>query len=447
MSFGIWSRAGENNEPKPTGAGSRHILLTSLGMIAFLGSVTSASVTAETGRLAPTPTADSVWNEPHPLRREALLEGRDYTFNKVAFIHRYSYRNLYSAPAAGEDGFRGTTGSVTSDMLFTDIHFHYTLGDDSQRQRVSVGLQRSEDFDGHFDRQLLGISHQATDRWRIGLLGNMTADKANTDIYLEARWRGDANTMLRFAIIFPDLLYNDKVRNDSEYLDSPQTFFAHWRYGGSGPWLIESAVNYTPETGFIDNDAGVEVDSRQLRTLLNIGRSHQLAGTDWVSSVQWRFERTRRSFQLDRADAPDQDRFERDYHMLELQSQRTDLAWQPTFGVRYLRLDEAGYTGIARDFSGTEDRTEIGAFAGGRMQISDRVQFTPSLHVARMSLTQAITWGTGRNRDDREWQAEMTMPWSFQLDPEADRWLTLNITAQFHEGNLGGGNMQLHWPL
>ncbi len=410
-----------------------------------LGLASTGQASTDPGRIASVPTSASSWSEPHPLRREALLEGRDYDYNKISFMHRFSYRNIYQTPLAGQDGFRGTTGSVTSDMLFTDYFFQKTLG--RGPQQVQVISQRSEDFDGHYDRHFLGFSHQLNPQLRLGLGGNIVADKAESDVYLEARWQPSEQRLLRMTMMAPDVLYNDKVRDNTKYQDKPFTWFVHGRILDLGAWWLEAALNYQPNARILDFDAGVDAQGRQLRSLLLIARTHQLAGQPWRSSLQWEQERTRRNYLFDRLEGPPADDFRRLYQMLQWQSQRQDLAWQPTWGLRYMRHYENGYTGLARDHGARELRREIGAYVGGRFQVRPGVQFTPSLHLAEVDLQRELQWGTGPVRDDRQWQAEMTMPWSFLLDAEQDAWISINITLQLHKLDLGGGNLQLHWPL
>jgi len=49
-------------------------------------------------------------------------------------------------------------------------------------------MQRFEDFDGRFDRQIVGIERRLGTDWRVALAGDIQGSKAESDVQIEASW-------------------------------------------------------------------------------------------------------------------------------------------------------------------------------------------------------------------------------------------------------------------
>ncbi|MFU8814387.1 MAG: hypothetical protein ACNA7W_03515 [Pseudomonadales bacterium] len=179
-----------------------------------------------------------VWTEPSPWCREALLDGRDFNYSREAFLHRESYRHRSDEPTTDADGVRGTAGSVSGDELYTDIHLQKTFWADNERLGFFVRMQRFEDFDGRFDRQIVGVQAQLGSAWQVALAGDVKGSKAETDVQLEARWQPDDHRLLRLVYVAPELFFNDKD-GVGEYDKQPHTVFLHYRHRFGGGSIAE----------------------------------------------------------------------------------------------------------------------------------------------------------------------------------------------------------------
>lgn len=161
-----------------------------------LGSIASASA--------------DIWSEPHPFRREALIEGRDFEYDSRSFLNRLSYQPLF-VTQPGHDGIYGSAGSVTSTELYLDVAVQQTLRFDDERHSIRLNYRRSEDYDGYFDQQRIGYGIDVSD-FRFGVSGDVRGDKAETDVYFEADWTPSENAFWRINLILPDAYLNQKER-------------------------------------------------------------------------------------------------------------------------------------------------------------------------------------------------------------------------------------------
>ena len=110
-------------------------------------------------------------------------------------------------------------------------------------------------------------------------------------------------------------------------------------------------------------------------------------------------------------------------------------------------LDETGWFGTASEALGATDRVEATAFAGLHWKTSETSWWEPALHVTRVDVDHAFTQGPWRNRNQKEWQAKLLLPWRVMLDAKSGGILTLHASIRLHEFRFGGGNIQIHWPL
>jgi hypothetical protein len=383
-----------------------------------------------------------VWTEPNPWRREALLEGRDFNYSREAFLHRESYRHRSSAPPTDADGVRGTAGSVTGDELYTDIHLQKTLWADNDRVGFFVRMQRFEDFDGYFDRQIVGVTTRLGSAWQIALAGDVKGSKAETDVQLEARWQPDDDRLLRLVYIAPELFFNDKD-GAGEYDRQPHTAFLHYRHRFGGGSFVELALNHSPRAVFDTEDGGLRAQGRQTR-LMARGEAplgHQRIG------ARLELETTRRRFEWAESPAPGADGFRRDMVAATLYAAFDGVRFTPEVGVRHFDLKEDGWFGTGLSSTGRVRRDEWIGYAGVVIPTTSRQRWEPTVYVDRHDVSRRFFDVTGRNSERDGWAAKLAVPWRYRLSESNDAMLTVNLTFRLHTTNFGGGNVQLHWPL
>ena len=406
-----------------------------------------------TGMLAllPLPALADVWLEPTPMRRDALLGGRDFNYNSEAFLHRLSFRPLSSAPRAGADGLRGTAGSTRSDELYFDMFMQKTLRADDGRNEAFVRMQRSEDFDGRFDRQIVGFGHRIND-FRLAIAGDVRGDKAETDVQFEAQWQPDDQRLARLAVILPDAYFNDKTPRDAEYRKRPFSYFGHARLGGSldgAPgWGFEGALTYSPPARVVDNEMGIDASGNQTRAMATLTLP---AAGPLRTQVRVEGERTSRSFSFNRIEMPADNFFQRRMHSVQLTVRHTGHPLTPSAGLYRLRLHESGWFGDNLRVSGRESRDELFAFVGIRQQLSDRWFWEPTVYAGHAQVLQNQIADDrsddARNEEDREWQGKLALPMRYIVDEARGGVLTIQPTLRLHRAAFGGGNLQLHWPF
>ena len=397
------------------------------------------------------PTTADIWTEPAPMRRDALLEGRSFNYNSESFLHRLSFRQLSERPWSDADGLSGTAGSSRSNELYFDMFLQKTLRADDGRNEAFVRMQRSEDFDGYFDRQIIGFGHRLGD-YRLAIAGDVRAEKAETDVQFEAQWQPDNQRLVRLAMILPDAYFNDKTPRDAEYRTRPVSYFVHARFGGalqgSPGWGFQGALTYSPPARIIDRELGIDASGNRTRAMAEI--TLPLVGV-LRPRIRLEGERSTRSFSFTRSDVPEDDFFRRRMHSVHLMATHTSAHLTPTFGLYHLRLHESGWFGDNLAVSGRESRDELIGFVGIRQQLGDRWHWEPTLYAGHSSVIQAqvadTASGDEQNNNDDEWQGKLALAFRYTLDEANGAVLTINPTLRLHRAAFGGGNIQLHWPF
>ena len=378
-----------------------------------------------------------MWFEPHPMRRAAITEGRNFDLNAEAFSQRFSYRHLSALPKPGEGGLRGTGGSLTGDDLYHETTAQLALKSDSGIHGLLFRMRRAEDLDGRFDRMLIGYRYNVNEQLGFTLAGDATGDKSQSDLQFGAHWQPAAGRRLRAALVLPEFLYNDKKSGGGRYEREARTLFLHYQQEGSG-WSSQVSLNLSPEAKFASS--AVNVNASQLRA------AGQLTNSDsrWQTTYRVEYERTTRDYA---GTAPRAARFERRYNSVSAEARYTFHELQPNAGLRLMVLDETGWFGTASEALGATDRVEATAFAGLHWKTSETSWWEPALHVTRVDVDHAFTQGPWRNRNQKEWQAKLLLPWRVMLDAKSGGILTLHASIRLHEFRFGGGNIQIHWPL
>jgi hypothetical protein len=383
-----------------------------------------------------------VWTEPNPWRREALLEGRDFNYSREAFLHRESYRHRSNDPPTDADGVRGTAGSVTGDELYTDIHLQKTFWADDERLGFFVRMQRFEDFDGYFDRQIVGVAARLGSAWQVALAGDVKGSKAETDVQLEARWQPDDDRLLRLVYVAPELFFNDKD-GAGEYDKQPHTAFLHYRHNFGGGSVAELALNHSPRAVFDTEDGSLRADGRQTRLM---ARGEVPVGAQRLGA-RLELDRTRRRFDWTENPASGAESFRRDMVAATLYAAFDEVPFNPTVGVRHFSLKEDGWFGSGIASTGRVRRDELIGYAGVVIPATARQRWEPTVYVDRHDVSRRFFDVTGRDSERDGWAAKLAVPWRYLVSESNDAVLTVSLTFRLHTTNFGGGNIQLHWPL
>lgn len=383
------------------------------------------------------------WEEPHPWRRQALLEGRRFDYDSEGFLQYFSFRHLSSHPASHEDGVAGTVGSVTSDRALVDFRFRKRFVFDGERQSFLFQADRSEDFDGYYDRQLVGFSHRPTRHWRLAIRGDVRGDKAESDIWFQGEWLPGNGNRLWLALILPDLWFNEKTDSGLEYREQPRTFFGQWQTGGDQGTRLEINLNHSPAVTIVDTNTGLEATGDQTRAMVALGY-HE---TDWHGRLEVRGESTSRHYDFGTLPAPPADEFDREMHSATLSLTLDSLAWQPQFGLHHLRMREQGWFGTASGSTGEIVREEPLAWAQVTLPGGPRHHWEPALYISRPRIHQQVQSPQWHDRDTKAWRAKIAFPWRYVTDADAGGVITITPSLQLHQFGFGGGNVQLHWPL
>ncbi|WP_339858638.1 hypothetical protein [Pseudohongiella acticola] len=388
--------------------------------------------------------AQTAWRDPHPQRLDGFVEGREFLYNSSSFINRFSYRQLSQVPAPGEDGLSGTGGSITGDELYLETSLQKTLFFDNDTVGVIARVQRREDFDGRFDRQLLGVVRKFGDHWQGILSADVSGDKGEIDFYYEAAWQPDSSQRLRLALVQVDRLYNNKGNSDNKYERTPVTLFAHYQYQSDRYLGFDLAVNYSPHAQYEDRDTSLYIRGDQLRVAgsLTLGVSRH-----WRSQWSFKLENSNRDFRaLAPAASAGRDAFTRRMRSATF-ALTSDVAAEYHAGVRYLTLDEQGWFGQNLASSGFHRRDELMLFAGLTVWRRDASWWQPTLTVGDIEVDRELWQRPADNRQDDEWQARLSLPWRYVVNQESGAILTLNPTLDLDAMKFGGGNIQLHWPF
>ncbi|MBA55645.1 MAG: hypothetical protein CMK89_14415 [Pseudomonadales bacterium] len=379
------------------------------------------------------------WHNPHPWRPQAVVEGRGYDYNTEYFVQTFSYRHLINDPSPVADGIRGTGGSITSDRLYLDIHYRQTFEFDNGHQAFNLEMQRSEDFDGSYDRQLVGL-RQTLDRWQLSLQGDVFSDKSISDIYLGVKRLQGENGWLQLSWILPDAYFNEKTNTDNKVLEAPQTFFVQWHRQHSGASTTLS-INHSPDSTLRDIDQEDEVTSRQTRAAL----SQHFTSDHWDWRVDIEAEQTRRRHQL--TGIPAVQAFNRDMAALTVALRRLQGPRQMQLGIRYFWLDEAGWFGRELNANAWVERKEPMLFGSIRHRLSDTQWLEPTLYLSVPRVRQQSVNNEWKSRDFESFVGKLSLPWHIRVAATNGAVLSIVPALRLHRLGFGGGNIQFHWPL
>lgn len=409
-----------------------------MGVLLFCA--TGAAVVSP--RMARATFSNGLRMEPQPFRLERVLEGRTFDYNAESFIHRASFaprQPILDLPVT-PDHIAGTAGSTRSDELFMDVSTQLSVTLDPPFF-FRHAFRRTEDFDGWYDRNLIGLGVNATPDLAFLVLADVFQDKGRTDLQPEIAWDPGDGNQIRLAVVFTDLLYNTKQAVGTQE-DKPVTGFASGRLVLPGGHSVAGYWNETPRVrlrmdsvGYADTgrDVGIEWRMRMHDGI----EMHGLAEGGWMERKA-------------SADLPDREpvdeKMERTYFRARF---GVDLApWRghrPFLAMQYLRLEETGDVLALQERLAC--RREWMGVVGTCFAVADAVSFQPTLfvnHVHGHDLPRDAEEGKARVNGV---QGKIALPVDWAPQGEAGARLTVNPTFRLHRAAFGGGNVQLRIPL
>lgn len=402
---------------------------------------TNLSITIGIAALIPATLAAELNHLPQPWRQDAVVLGDEATTNEERYLHHLSYAHRQPAPSLIDNGIRGTGGSVGSQRLYLDFRFRQDYGFNQDRQGFLLDIQRSEDFDGTYERQLIGFRHQLTEATEVWLQGDVFADKARSDVYLSSRHTFSNGAWFHASWMFPDLYFNDKTESDDAFVDSAQSYFLQWhrpagQHRQSG---TTASLTYSPPSTFDSRSEGLVVENETVRGAL----SHQHRLGHWDLRLSLSGEYTRRRYKLD--ELADAIPTSRDHAKVEAKAVYHRHRLQPGIGLHYFYLREQGYTG--RNLDEIEDLRRKEPTLSGHFSVTlaPAVTLKPTIYLSAPDIDQSYS---GRHEEDyREFTGKLALPFEILLSREEGAILTLAPTFYLHKAAFGGGNLQLHWPM
>ncbi|WP_372999108.1 hypothetical protein [Marinobacter sp.] len=390
--------------------------------------------------LFPAPTIQAAdFHLPQPWQQEAVVEGRAEIYNSERFLNELSFRHQHP-PGPTQQGIRGTAGSARSKRLFMDFRFYRDFAFDNEHQGFLLDIQRSEDLDGAFDRQLVGFRHTLNNT-DLRIHGDVFHDKSLSDIYLAARHRFSGGDWLEAAWILPDAYFNSKTETNDEFATKPQSLFLQWHRGrreASRDGGSTLSLNVSPESELVSRSAGLSVRSRSVKAALTQSFLFQQAEV----TLSGKGEYVRRTYQLEEGGSPE---FTRDHFQLMAEVAPPGLRLSPRLGVSGLYLDETGYFGRSINNTGTVRRREANIFGSVSFQLTPRTDLAPELFLGTANVRQKLEGEPQENHTG--FIGKVAFPVNILLSATDNAMLTINPTFYLHKSNFGGGNVQLHWPM
>jgi hypothetical protein len=375
-----------------------------------------------------------------PWQQDAVVLGAEETANVERYLHELTFEHNQQAPSVTENGIRGAAGSVGSRRLYLDFRYRQDFGFNDNRQGFLLDIQRGEDFDGTYDRQLVGFRHQLTDDTELWLQGDVFADKSRSDVYFSARHTLDGGSWLHGSWIFPDLYFNDKTRSDDGFVDPAQSLFLQWHQPGNDDGEGTTAsVTYSPPSTFNSREENLIVENETVKAAF----SHRQVWGRWQLNVSPSGEYTRRTFDLDeRADAIAS---RRDHVRAEAEAVYHHHRLKPGLGLHYFYLREDGYTGRNLDELVDLRRREPTLSGQLSLPLATAVTLRPQVYLSAPNIDQIYS-----ESDDEQFQGftgKLALPFEVILSRKENAILTLAPTVYLHKPAFGGGNLQLHWPM
>lgn len=378
--------------------------------------------------------------EPLPFRQERVLEGRDLLYNDESFLHRASF--AMPDPPTGSpvtpDRMAGTGGSSRSDELFLDVGVQATRAF-TERLDFQYRFRRTEDFDGRFDRNLVGFGLHPHQRWTLRFMADVTGDKSRTDLQPEISWEHPGGHSARAVIVLPDAMFNDK-QDLNAYREEPVSWFF------SGQWQL------TPNhrlRGYLDISPETVLEARDRNRLFRNESARAGIAWDWTTEdgIHWRW--LTEGLAMNREETP-LDGGPLDTMSRRFWRSRVELTvpysrgaeWR--VGAQALSLRETGaFIGNSQQLS---DQQEALIFAGMSRKLSAEWRFRPTLYIsATEGESNRVSSSAPSSQDDVN--DKLALPFEWQPGGAEGASLTVNPTLHLAKGDFGGGNLQVRIPL
>ncbi|MCA1805898.1 MAG: hypothetical protein LC646_11315 [Xanthomonadaceae bacterium] len=382
--------------------------------------------------------------DPQPFRMEDALAGRDIHYNDVSFLHRISFLPI-TPPSSGlaedREGLFGSAGSTRSNELYALMHLQKTMPLDND-WFLRYRFQRDEDFDGRYDRNLLGVGRDFGEGWSASFSGDIEGDKSRIDLEAELTWRDGAGSHARLVLVAPDYLFNDK-QEEAQFTRQPYTGFADLRWQWTEAIALLAFVNHNTDTSL--RNESLDLDFHYRKTAGGVGIDADLGAWQlraWLEGEQGR----RRHESLSASFAPA--RLSRRHHELGAELGRDlgpDLAGRA--GVRVLRFEETGrHGGDPMDEVGLR-RDETMLYAGVSWRLGARYRFYPTVYLNFIDNHERFPADPVRNRDDEGFVGKLGLPLEVLVHEASGATLTFNPTLYLHRLAFGGGNLQASIPF
>ncbi|HQH27479.1 MAG TPA: TonB-dependent receptor [Oligoflexia bacterium] len=385
----------------------------------------------------PADSLNSFSAESEPFRRDdEEIEGRDFDYSDEDFLHRFTYRirtdwqNVWNAE---QEGIVLTAGSATTNELYAVHLLKKTIALNETFTGI-IRHQRSEDFDGRYDRLLTGVGVNLPHNWSVSLVGDIVAEKEDIDPQLELAWNSPWGHRLRVIYTATDALFDEKNDEDAEYTRQPYTLFAEGRARLSEQLMLAGWMNYNSE---LELRMGDGRDFTYNQTMYQ-------AAVLWQPNGNWQLllsaggqdgERALRSpesavtSQLERAHAG---------ATFEVQFRHTD-AFKTYYGYNYFYLSEIGLYPNVLPLGGELKRREHMIYSGIIWQISDQIGISPGVYLDVIDNRYPADEEEIAERVEKL-LAKITMPLEYSFSPRAK--MTVNPTYELHKTNFGGLNIQ-----
>lgn len=377
---------------------------------------------------------------PQPWRQQAVVFGSDEIANIERYLHELTFEHSQPAPSAIDNGIRGAAGSVGSRRLYMDFRYRQHFGFNDNQQGFVLDIQRSEDFDGTYDRQLVGFRHQLTQATELWLQGDVFADKSRTDVYFSSRHTFDNGSWLHGSWIFPDLYFNAKTSSDDGFVDPAHSVFLQWHQPGDPAQTGTTAsVTYSPPATFNSREEGLVVKSESVRGAL----SHRLQLGPWQLRAGLSGEYTRRSYNLNEQVGNIPTR--RDHVRVDAETVYRNHRLQPGIGLHYFYLRNKGYTGRNLDEIADLRRREPTLSGQFRLPLTDTVTLRPEIYLSAPDIQRLYSETDAE--DHQGFTGKIALPFEVVLSGKENAILTLSPNFYLHKPAFGGGNLQLHWPM
>jgi len=384
-------------------------------------------------------TTTLVSQEPEPFRGQDEIEGRDFDYSSESFNHRFSFRlrpEIQKEWLADKQGFIGTVGSVRSDELyvFMETQKHVELDEPFY---FDFRFKRDEDFDGQFDRSLIGLGTQLSQDWSLSAFGDLETDKENVDLHFELSKKHKNNTF-RMALIAVDFLFNDK-QDHSKYLNQPFTYFVEHSWRESENSRSYSFFNYNSHFTLDQKSQNYDFSYEQYRGGgefdFPISPQHTLS----VGAQGEYGSRKRHGYPT--PGLKDRSFSRRQFDVkLQLDYEDSDEIsyWS---GFYFFKLNERDDRPLDPSSDNMIKRRENMVYSGVSWQVNDKLLFWPGIYISSINNKERFSHKTSLDNHDNKFVSKLTLPLEFDIGENA--FFTLNPTVSLHRLAFGGMNAQM----